>query len=97
MAKPPDEGWCPIRTLGELIRIENTGPEKVPCPRCGAVLEVIGGGHCSGLREDGSRWSGGVDWLECKACSQWFRRVYSSYVLFAPPRGWEECEPPEFL
>jgi hypothetical protein len=87
----------PIESLGELIRIENCGPEQVSCLRCGVVLRVIGGGHFSGLREDGTRWTGGRDWLECKACIQWFVRVYSSFRLDQPPRGWEACDPPQFL
>jgi hypothetical protein len=87
----------PIESLGELIGVEKTGPEHVPCPQCGVIREVIGGGHCSGLREDGSRWTGGRDWLECKACDQWFVRVYSSLHLDQPKRGWVACEPPKFL
>jgi hypothetical protein len=99
----------PIRKLGELPAVGDLpplgkamtgempsapGPATVPCPQCGTHATVQGGMHCSGRREDGSRWTGGVDWLECRRCSQWFKQVRSPFIPFV---GWEPCEPPEYL
>ena len=71
-----------------------TGPATAPCPQCGTPATLKGGMHCSGRRKDGSRWTGGVDWLECGRCRQWFQQVHSP---FRPSVGWEPCDPPEYL
>jgi len=83
--------WSETLSKGEPLPPSLLLPSN-PCPECETPLEYHSGMHCSGSRDDGSRWTGGADWAYCSRCDRWFEKVYSPFR--PPPEGWAPSDGP---